>query len=215
MREAHLAGYLLADILRWQLPSCKDRRTRVPCKTGFTVSTLTNNLVTWNFYFQSLLQYLGHLQLGLSLPGAFITIDTVLLIILFCFDRILNILMKVVQIWQFFTFSLTLPAAEVQANKNPQHLLQSLASQYHFATSSSHWLPLTTTLPCWASRLHTLWSTVLYLPGCRALSHQEWPSFFYLYLDPCDSLEAVTLYWSIIKAQFNIAQSLWICTIQI
>ena len=98
MRAAHLAGYLLADILRWQLPLCKDRRTKVPCKTGFTVSTLTNYGVTWNVYFQSLLQYLDHLQEGLSLPGAFITIHTVLLIILFCFERILNTLMEVSQI---------------------------------------------------------------------------------------------------------------------
>ena len=138
MRAAHLAGYLLADILRWQLPSCKDRRTNVPCKTGFTVSTLTNYGVTWNVYFQSLLQYLDHLQEGLSLPGAFITIHTVLLIILFCFERILNTLMEVSQIWQNFTFSLTLPTKEGRANKNPQHLLLSLASQFLFATTSHH-----------------------------------------------------------------------------
>ena len=113
--------------------------------------------------------------------------------------------MKVVYIWQFFTFSLTLPAAEGQANKNPPHILLSLASQFIFHHSSAMlsiapaYIVVTSPIPA----------------RHQAPSHQEWPSFFYLSLVPCDSLEGVTLYWSMIRAQFNIARSLWICTIQI
>ena len=62
---------------------------------------------------------------------------------------ILNTLMKVVQLWQIFTFSLTLPAAEGQANKNPQHLLLSLASQFIFATTSHHYFALLSIAPAY------------------------------------------------------------------
>ena len=172
MRVAHLAGYLLADILRWQLPSSRDRRTSVPCKTGFTVSTLTNYWVTWHFYFQvfyntSTTSNRDSLCLGLSS-----------LFTLFCWLLCFVSKGSSTLWWKlssFDKFSL-FPWHCLQQRVKPirTHNIFSWALLHNFFLR----IPLTIPLPCWASRLHTLWSLVLYLPGCRAPSHQEWPSFF-------------------------------------
>ena len=118
---------------------------------------------------------------------------------------ILNTLMKVVQLWKIFTFSLTLPAAEGEANKNPQHLQLSLASQFLLANTSHHSFALLSITPAYIVVTSPVPAR---LPGSKP---SRMTLFFYLSLVPCDSLEGVTLYWSII----NIAQSLSICTTQI
>ena len=63
----------------------------------------------------------------------------------------------------------------------PWHCLQKRVEQirihniFCWALLHNFFLRLPLTIPL---RLHTLWSVFLYLPGCRAPSLQEWPSFF-------------------------------------